>query len=442
MPTRTRISRTDASKARHAANSNKTLGFSPGNGAVATPSDTMTAKGKGKANGGDVSKAVALSVVDYSLMLSLVLGGCCSNVWSYEQLLKMDAHIGTTLTFSQMLFITAQSLPSFLTFHKDAWIPRLKPRHVPLRSWALQVLVLTSGSLMNNWVFAFSVPLTIQIVFRSAGLAVSMVFGYLAMNKRYSLAQLAAVSFVSTGVILATLSRPSSSKSADVPMDVGKYTVGVTMLIFSLFLTATLGVLQERTYTQYGPHWKEGVFYTHCLSLPIFLFFVSDLKRGFRGLAQPASLAPFTEDALGSLAPYVPYAVLAANMITQLACVSGVNQLSSRVSSVSTNLVLTARKAISLCFSVWWFGNGWNAQLGVGAGMVFLGSLLYTAVTSRGSKASASASASASPSPSPTQSQNQNQNQNQGRTGSSAVVIANGNGTAKAKKKQRKAKAE
>ena len=52
---------------------------------------------------------------------------------------------------------------------------------------------------------------------------------------------------------------------------------------------------------------------------------------------------------------------------------------------MSTNLVLTARKAISLCFSVWWFGNGWNAQLGVGAGMVFLGSLLYTVVTSRGS---------------------------------------------------------
>ena len=59
-----------------------------------------------------------------------------------------------------------------------------------------------------------------------------------------------------------------------------------------------------------------------------------------------------------------------------------------RVSSVSTNLVLTTRKALSLCFSVWWFGNGWNAQLGVGAGMVFLGSLLYTAVTSRSTSSS------------------------------------------------------
>lgn len=107
-----------------------------------------------------------------------------------------------------------------------------------------------------------------------------MAFGFLAMNKRYSLAQIvrlkvvfsvypglipvlqAAVAVVSTGVILATLSRPSSPEATDASIDIGRYTVGVTMLTFSLFLTATLGVLQERTYTQYGPHWKEGVFYT------------------------------------------------------------------------------------------------------------------------------------------------------------------------------------
>lgn len=49
-----------------------------------------------------------------------------------------------------------------------------------------------------------------------------------------------------------------------------------------------------------------------------------------------------------------------------------------QVSSVSTNLVLTTRKALSLCFSVWWFGSGWNTQLGIGAAMVFVGSLLFT----------------------------------------------------------------
>lgn len=52
-----------------------------------------------------------------------------------------------------------------------------------------------------------------------------------------------------------------------------------------------------------------------------------------------------------------------------------------RVSSVSTNFVLTVRKAISLCLSVWLFKSSWNAGLALGAGMVFLGSVLYTMVS-------------------------------------------------------------
>lgn len=66
-----------------------------------------------------------------------------------------------------MTFITLQALPGFLFF--SSGIPRFKPRQVPIGQWGLQVLVLTAGSLLNNWAFAFNVPLTIQIVFRSAG---------------------------------------------------------------------------------------------------------------------------------------------------------------------------------------------------------------------------------------------------------------------------------
>ena len=89
--------------------------------------------------------------------------------------------------------------------------------------------------------------------------------------------------------------------------------------------------------------------------MPLFLLFVSDLKRGFRGLAEPASLAPFTEDALGSFAPYVPYAVLVANMITQLACVSGVNQLSAVRSSplLSRSLPLRSQRRLLTSIIIW-----------------------------------------------------------------------------------------
>ncbi len=60
-----------------------------------------------------------------------------------------------------------------------------------------------------------------------------------------------------------------------------------------------------------------------------------------------------------------------------------VHDVKKQVSSVSTNIVLTARKAFSLCFSVWWFGNEWNLKLGTGALMVFCGSLVYTLSTDK-----------------------------------------------------------
>jgi len=75
-----------------------------------------------------------------------------------------------------MLFISAQQLPSFLTWDTSEsrrgiwfWLPRLKPRQVPITVWLLQVITFASGTLLNNLAFAFSVPLTLQIVFRSAG---------------------------------------------------------------------------------------------------------------------------------------------------------------------------------------------------------------------------------------------------------------------------------
>jgi len=186
--------------------------------------------------------------------------------------------------------------------------------------------------------------------------------------------QITSVVFVSSGVILATLSKPkppSSTLTDSVPRsseDTRKYITGVAMLVVSLFLTAFLGLLQEKTYKRYGPCWKEGVFYTHFLALPMFIFLSSDIKQGISSLSHNPS----------SSSTFISFLILGGNLVSQLVCVSGVNRLSSQVSSVSTNLVLTARKALSLCLSVWWFGNGWNVQLAIGAAMVFFGSALFT----------------------------------------------------------------
>ncbi|KAH9967365.1 UAA transporter [Russula dissimulans] len=364
--------------------------------------------------GAKVAASVAGALMDCSLMLLLVFGGCCSNVWAYEELLRTEPGVGPALTFSQMLFISAQQLPSFLTLTWDTSrrrrfpFPRLglKPRQVPITVWLLQVVTFASGTLLNNLAFAFSVPLTLQIVFRSAGLAVSMLLGRFFMGKRYTPKQILAVVIVSSGVIIATLSRPQANPrppaqtpvtSQTIPtapapaiaaagiVDASRYTVGIAMLAASLICTGVHGALQERTYSTYGPCWREGVFYTHMLSLPMFAFMPRSVRRGFVGLSRPKSQWQGGTLTIGS--GVHPYAILALNMVTQLICVSGVNQLSSRVSAVSTQVVLTARKAISLCFSVWWFGTGWNAQLAGGAVMVFVGSFWYSVLPVAGRSA-------------------------------------------------------
>jgi len=150
----------------------------------------------------------------------------------------------------------------------------------------------------------------------------------------FQLCSKTSVFLVSIGVVLTTLSRPSSPSKRSTE-DLEQYIIGIFMLTISSLLTGVLGMLQELTYRKYGPCWREGVFYTvsfilyfkivsdHChgiqhfLSLPIFLFLVPDIKQGLGSLSTPSST--FSG----------PYIILAGNLITQLICVSGVNRLSS-----------------------------------------------------------------------------------------------------------------
>jgi hypothetical protein len=62
------------------------------------------------------------------------------------------------------------------------------------------------------------------------------------------------------------------------------------------------------------------------LSLPIFVFMPRGVQRGFVGLNRPAKS---NGGVLTSSTGIHPYTMLALNLISQLICVSGVNQLSS-----------------------------------------------------------------------------------------------------------------
>ncbi|KAF8738934.1 UAA transporter family, partial [Rhizoctonia solani] len=341
---------------------------------------------------------LAPRLFDFLLAVSLVFGGCCTNAWTLERVLNETPSIGwslklalvrqaltaistgTTLSFLQMLFITIQALPSVIQWDTPLWssvpLPSLKPRKIPLSVWTLQVGLVSTIAILNNLTFRYKLPLSIQIVLRSAGLIVSMALGYLFGCKQYNKTQLLAALIVTAGVITTTTSKTTSAASYQA--NTKEYALGVTCLALSLLGSGVLGLYQERTFAKYGPHWKEGVFYNHAMSIPIISFMWSEISDGWRSLATSPSSNTIFYGLTGL------HAVLAFNVVTQAVCVSSVNNLTSQVSSVTTNLVLTARKAASLCLSIWWFGSGISTRLAIGATCVFAGTVLYAQASSQG----------------------------------------------------------
>lgn len=91
----------------------------------------------------------------------------------------------------------------------------------------------------------------------------------------------------------------------------------------------------------------------HMLSLPMFAFMPTSVRRGFVGLSRPTrrhdgvELGDAVTNSMNSMGltsktgtGIHPYTILALNLITQLICVSGVNQLSS-VSHPSSPVAFT-----------------------------------------------------------------------------------------------------
>ncbi|WRT69607.1 uncharacterized protein IL334_006596 [Kwoniella shivajii] len=355
---------------------------------------------------------------EWGLVLSLVFGGCCSNVWALEGVLKSHPKSGTFLTFVQFLYVTITTLSSQLTWKRipksSIPYPVLKSRKVPLGRWGVQVILFLAVSLMNNYAFGLKIPVTVHIIFRSGGLCISMLVGWLFAKRRYSVGQMFAALLITSGIVLATASAPrrrsvpSSSPSAQVSAQSAntahtspwipehlEYFAGVGLLAFAMFVSAFLGLWQEQTYRMYGREWKEALFYGHALSLPFFLPFQTSLKSTYRSFASsppvslfnlpiPATYSSSDNPIKNILGEYVDLLVpsallgLALNIITQGICVRGVNRLTAKVNSVTVNLILTVRKAVSLAISVWWFGSGFNRGLAIGGGMVLFGTVLYS----------------------------------------------------------------
>jgi UDP-xylose/UDP-N-acetylglucosamine transporter B4 len=169
------------------------------------------------------------------------------------------------------------------------------------------------------------------------------------------------------------------------------FSTGLAILFLAQILSAIMGLYTEETYRLYGPHWKENLFYSHLLSLPLFLPFFPAIKRQFLRLADSPPLElPFLANLSLQRVPddfqkgfgtiHIPsqLAFLVANVLTQYACIRGVNLLAAAASALTVTIVLNVRKLISLLMSIWLFGNKLSPGTLLGAVIVFGSGALYS----------------------------------------------------------------
>ena len=193
-------------------------------------------------------------------------------------------------------------------------------------------------------------------------------------------------------------SEPTSSTTS--------FVTGLAILLIAQLLSAIMGLYVQLTYARFGPHWNENLFYSHFLSLPLFLPFFPTIWGQFRRLIGSPPLVYRAPDPLQmlfyssnhdllsygastslsskiraspTLRVQIPTHVLtlAINSLTQYACIRGVNLLGARTSALGVTVVLNLRKLLSLFASIWLFGNNLPAGVSIGAATVFAGAGVY-----------------------------------------------------------------
>lgn len=268
--------------------------------------------------------------------------------------------------------------------------------------------------MLNNKALAFNISLPVHTVFRSSGLAATLLVGKCLYKQRYPWHQIIACLLVLTGILTVTLAdatlptqTPCCQEAININTSLSNHTVqhpdhtqhnsessvslsslyssphltwciGILMLSTALFLSAYLGHEQDRTYKLFGKHtWKEVMFYTHLFALPAFILAATDIKKHVELFIQAAPIIipmPLYHSSLSvSL-----FTILAVNLCSQAICIRGVYILTTHTNTLTCNLVITFRKLISLLLSVTYFNNPFTSIHWIGTVLVFIGVMVYS----------------------------------------------------------------
>ncbi|KAL6720698.1 golgi uridine diphosphate-N-acetylglucosamine transporter [Lecanora helva] len=332
-------------------------------------------------------QAMAPYWVTWAVIVSLIFGGCCSNVFALETIIKEEPDSGLLITFVQFIITALFTWPNHFSISHPPFF--LKPRAIPLVRWLPNIIMFFSVNMLNNFAFGYNISVPVHIILRSGGSIMTMAVGYV-WGKRYTKVQVFSVAMLTMGIIMAAMGdaqakgKTDSKSSTNLDDDL---LTGLAILFIAQLLSAIMGLYTQLTYDKYGSHWHENLFYSHALSIPLFSIFFPSLLSQFRKLlssppihlfpALSPIMKPISADILPPILPLPTLAIpkhiltLTLNALTQYICIRGVNLLGARTTALGVSIVLNVRKLISLFLSIWLFGNKLPPGVVAGAAVVF-----------------------------------------------------------------------
>ncbi len=359
-------------------------------------------KGKDTISMGSFLKGLfGVSVGEWILILSLIFGGCCSNIYAIEAIVSELPDSGILITFCQFLFVALEGYIHFFDSSNPKGLFIKKPK-VPMKRWLIIVVLFFTVSIMNNLAFGMNISVPLHIIFRSGGAVMTTIVGFL-WGKRYTRKQVFATLILTIGVTLATFASSSSSSSSsssnsttitsnenqnqndsdkiieeDAFKEMFKFYCGIATLSIAGILMSIMALFVEKTYAIYGKHWRENLFFQHFLSLPFFLFISKNIYLNFLNLWNSEPKISLSIIGFENLTIPIQFFNLLLVTITQYLCVRGVQNLAGNTGALTVMIILNVRKFVSLLLSIWIFGNPVNLGILIGAVFVFIGVFLYS----------------------------------------------------------------
>ncbi|KAF8540099.1 UAA transporter [Trichophaea hybrida] len=327
-----------------------------------------------------LSLAVAQSSVPVMFqteVMCLIFGGCCTNLTTG----RAEPESGHLITFAQFILVASEGLFYHFDFESPTF---LKPNQIPIQKWFVPIILFFTVSVLNNFAFVFNISVPVHTILRSGGSMTTLVIGYI-WGKKYSSLQFWSVLLLTFGCVLSALADYNAASETE--RSLAHFVTGLAVLFVAQVLSAFMGLYIEATYAMYGSNYREGLFYTHALSVPLFIFFSRSIHSQFLHLFDSKPLEPqmFLPSALNSIITRIPQQLLflILNSFTQYICIRGVNMLGSISSALTVTVVLNIRKLLSLLLSIWLFGNHLSPGVFFGAAIVFGGGFLYAVESQR-----------------------------------------------------------